>query len=255
MPADQRKIIGSTVHALACHVTALSECTRRYGSHNKKKLLDGVVLRVETKPTPMGRTSTLFVAKYKLGPDGVMKTKGINIRSVKARAAPLLPGEADREEDYISVPVAVVVPVRRGDDAGSTDTSTAVSALIASALEEDDDDDDDDDYTPPDTDDSIRPDQPDDLPDLESVHRCRSAAAATAPVQEPGTTAAVATTTAPVATVHEQEWFKPGQGGPIKLKKVTPCQWKVTNQFGDDVYPNSPASLRMSRLVLGWHVG
>jgi hypothetical protein len=249
MPADQRKIVGSTVHALACHVTALSECTRRYGSNNKKKLLDGVVIRVETKPTPTGRTSTIIVANYKLGSDGVTKLKGINIRSVKAGAAPVLSGEEDdTEEDTFSVPVNIIAVPARRDDA-SIDTSTAVTAsVLASVQRDDDDDDDDDDYhPPPDTDDSIIPNRPEDLPALEYDYP-RAAAAAAAPVQGPGTTAPVATTTAPVATVHEQEWFKPGQGGPIKLKKVPPRQWKVKNQFGDEVYPNSPASLRMSRL-------
>jgi hypothetical protein len=87
MPADQRKIIGATVHTLAAHVMALSECTRRYGSNNRKKLLDGVVIRVDTKLTRTGRTSTTVVAEYQLGSDGVTKMKGINVRSVKAGAA------------------------------------------------------------------------------------------------------------------------------------------------------------------------
>jgi hypothetical protein len=63
MPVDQRKIVGTTVHALAVHVTALSECTRRYGSNNKKKWLDGVVIRVDMKKTIRGRTSTTVVAE------------------------------------------------------------------------------------------------------------------------------------------------------------------------------------------------
>jgi hypothetical protein len=91
MPADQRKIIGATVHAFASHVTALSECTRRYGFNNREKLLNGVVIRVDTKLTRTGRTSTTVVAEYQLGLDGVTKTKGINVRSVKAGAAPLPP--------------------------------------------------------------------------------------------------------------------------------------------------------------------
>jgi hypothetical protein len=88
MPADQRKVIGATVHALAAHVTALSECTRRYGSNNRKKLLDGVVIRVDTKRTQTGRTSTTVVAEYQLGSDGVTKTKGSI--SDQPRLGPLL---------------------------------------------------------------------------------------------------------------------------------------------------------------------
>jgi hypothetical protein len=80
-----------------------------------------------------------------MGSDGVMKTKGINIRSVKAGDVPLLPGETEPEDDYISLLVAIEVHVRRGVGAGSTATSTAVTAHVASVLEDDEPDDDDDD--------------------------------------------------------------------------------------------------------------
>ena len=122
MPADQRKVIGATVHALAAHVTALSECTRRYGSNNRKKLLDGVVIRVDTKRTQTGQTSTTVVAEYQLGSDGVTKTKGINIRSVKTGAAPLPPPAPTAPAPEAVVPAAAANH-RRDDTA--TDATTA----------------------------------------------------------------------------------------------------------------------------------
>ena len=78
MPGDQRKVYGETVHALATHVTSLTECNRRYGSNNKKTWLDGVVIRVENTKTKTGRLSCLIVAVYKLGSDGGSKTKASN---------------------------------------------------------------------------------------------------------------------------------------------------------------------------------
>jgi hypothetical protein len=123
MPADQRKIIGATMHALAVHVTALSECTRRYGSNNRKKLLDGVVIRVDTKLTRTGRTSTTVVAEYQLGSDGVTKTKGIHVPSVKAGAAPL-PPTPPAPAPEADVPAAAVNPTHDGGTV--TDATTAI---------------------------------------------------------------------------------------------------------------------------------
>jgi len=37
--------VGARVIAKVCHVTALSECSRRYGSNSKSKILIGVVLK------------------------------------------------------------------------------------------------------------------------------------------------------------------------------------------------------------------
>jgi hypothetical protein len=112
------------VHALAAHVTALSECTRRYGSNNRKKLLDGVVIRVDTKLTRTGRTSTTVVAEYQLGSDGVTKTKGIHVPSVKAGAAPLPPTPPAPAPEADVPPAAAVNPTHDGGTV--TDATTAI---------------------------------------------------------------------------------------------------------------------------------
>jgi hypothetical protein len=122
MPVDQRKIVGTTVHTLAVHVTALSECTRSYGSNNKKKWLGQVVIRVDTKKTITGRTSTTVVAEYQLGLDGVMKTKGIDVRSVKAGAAPLPPAPPAPE-------AAAAAAAAAGNSGRYNDTETIATTL------------------------------------------------------------------------------------------------------------------------------
>jgi hypothetical protein len=67
-------------------------------------------------------------------------------------------------------------------------------------------------------------------------------AAAAAPTPSQGMDSTV-----PVTTAHAQEWFEPGEET-IKLKSVPHRHWKMKNLFGEDVFPNSPALLRMSCL-------
>jgi hypothetical protein len=248
MPADQRKVIGATVHALAAHVTALYECTRRYGSNNRKKLLDGVVIRVDTKRTQTRRSSTTVVAEYQLGSDGVTKTKGINIRSVKAGAAPLPPPAPTAPAPEAVVPAAAANH-RRDDTATDATTATEDSSIVApvatatvetaAAAEEGTAGD-------PVVQHADEPQNggPGDLPEIRdadpNADRNLRGGGAAAPVEGPDTAV-------PLTAAHGQEWFELSEET-IKLKSVPRRQWKMTNLFGEDVYPNSPASLRMSRL-------
>jgi hypothetical protein len=241
MPVDQRKIVGTTVHALAVHVTALSECTRRYGSHNKKKWLNGVVIRVDTKQTITGRTSTTVVAEYQLGSDGVMKTKGINVRSVKAGAAPLPPAPpAPAPAPGAVVPAAAGNP-RRDDDTETiattlTQDSTTGDPVPTATV-----------VTAETAGDPARPgDRLERRVANANANRNLRSANANRNLRSAAAAAAAAAPT-PVTTAHEQEWFDPGEET-IKLKSVPRRQWKMKNLFGEDVFPNSPASLRMSRL-------
>ena len=50
-PADQRKVVGSTVHAKSMHVMAEAEYNRLYGSQKKVKMVEGVVFNVDQKIT------------------------------------------------------------------------------------------------------------------------------------------------------------------------------------------------------------
>jgi hypothetical protein len=71
------------VHALALHVSNLSECSRQYGSNAKSKLVNGRVISVQNTPTATGRTSTLVRALYKLDRETAKKAE-LNIRSVRS---------------------------------------------------------------------------------------------------------------------------------------------------------------------------
>jgi len=68
MPPDHRKVVGEQVHALAHHVTSLSECNHCYGSLSKTKLVPGIVEQVDVVPNANSNRSTTFiVAVYDLG--------------------------------------------------------------------------------------------------------------------------------------------------------------------------------------------
>jgi hypothetical protein len=80
---DTRRVEGGKVHALALHVSNLSECSRRYGSNTKSKLVNLRVISVQNTPTATGRTSTLLRALYQLDRE-TTKEAELNIRSVRS---------------------------------------------------------------------------------------------------------------------------------------------------------------------------
>ena len=75
--------VNDRIRAKALHVTSEAECSRRFGSNFKAKLLNGQVISVENKPTKTGRISWHVRAKYDLG-GGTSKVTTLNVRSVKA---------------------------------------------------------------------------------------------------------------------------------------------------------------------------
>ena len=82
---DPRRIVGRRVYAKAIHVTALSECARRFGSRSKTKEVAGTVLECIDRKTKTNRSSTYVKAVYTLG-GGTLKTVELNIRSVLKEA-------------------------------------------------------------------------------------------------------------------------------------------------------------------------
>ena len=50
-PVDQRKVVGSIVYSKAINVMTEAECQRLYGSKNKVKMVEGVVINVDQKST------------------------------------------------------------------------------------------------------------------------------------------------------------------------------------------------------------
>ena len=84
---DPRLSIGAFVEALAHHVSNLAECSRRYGSQAKSKIVPGIVVESRqeriSSATNAGRMRTLIVADYLLG-GSTIKRSVLNIRSVKS---------------------------------------------------------------------------------------------------------------------------------------------------------------------------
>lgn len=121
-PVDLRRIVGSEVHAKACHVTAMAECARRYGALKASKMLNGSVMSVENiRNATTNRTTTLVTAIYDLG-GGAMKCSKINIRSIHPGAAPI-----DDATITVSGPNSTItmemVP-RRLEEAGTFELTT-----------------------------------------------------------------------------------------------------------------------------------
>ena len=73
---------GDKVTAKAVHVTSLAECTRRFGTQNKTKMVNGRVLSVFTKKIATGRNSRCIRGRFDLG-GGALKVADINVRSIK----------------------------------------------------------------------------------------------------------------------------------------------------------------------------
>jgi hypothetical protein len=81
---DPRLYIGASVEAKAMFVTSLAECSRRFGTNAKTKVVPGVVVSFGQESTPgRNRASTFIIANFYFGVS-VVKQGRLNIRSVKA---------------------------------------------------------------------------------------------------------------------------------------------------------------------------
>jgi hypothetical protein len=88
MVSDSRRVVGSTVHAKALHVTNKAECSRRYGAGKTTKLLLGTVVQArEEQKAGNSRMTWMITADYDLG-GGDLKRAELNIRSVKEGKIP-----------------------------------------------------------------------------------------------------------------------------------------------------------------------
>ena len=74
--------MGARVIAKACHVTTLSECSRRYGSNSNRKLLIGVVFKISGDKLASGHLRMSLHARFDLE-GGILKFSEINLRSCR----------------------------------------------------------------------------------------------------------------------------------------------------------------------------
>ena len=83
-PNNPRCTIRTKIKIKAVHVTSLAECSRRYGTNKKTRILVGIVLEMEIGPkaTVLSRRRNFVVTRFYLGGES-MQVATINIRSVK----------------------------------------------------------------------------------------------------------------------------------------------------------------------------
>ena len=81
--------VGARVIAKTCHITALSECSRRYGSNSKSKLLIGVVFKISGDKLASGHLRMSLHARFNLG-GGILKSSKINLRFYRLAPGPIL---------------------------------------------------------------------------------------------------------------------------------------------------------------------
>ncbi|KAI2492447.1 Transposase IS4 [Fragilaria crotonensis] len=154
-PDDPRLYIGASVEAKAMFVTSLAECSRRYGTNAKTKVVPGVVVAFgqDSAPRPgRSRATTFIVADFFFGDNEVKRGK-LNIRSVKAVECSALHEELkvilQQRENPIAVasPAPAVaqeanvgvqeqqspqaVPARRDDHSSSATTPSSVRTAMA----------------------------------------------------------------------------------------------------------------------------
>ena len=70
---DPRLFIGTSVEAKAMLVTSLAECSRRYGTNAKTKVVPGLVVSFGQESAPPGRSRaiTFIVADFYFGDNDV----------------------------------------------------------------------------------------------------------------------------------------------------------------------------------------
>ena len=80
-PFDQRKAVGSTVHAKAINIMNEYECNRLYGSQKKVNMVEGVVVNVGQQITKQRRKQFYVISDYK-NTDGSVNMEMLHIKSM-----------------------------------------------------------------------------------------------------------------------------------------------------------------------------
>ena len=106
-----RFLIGECVTAKAIHVLHLSECSHRYGSDKKTKLLVGLVVTNVNIPTSTGRASWFVWVWFHIG-GGHTKLHKLSVRSVKKAPTPVIHEEEQEIPEEREIPDAVHIDGR-----------------------------------------------------------------------------------------------------------------------------------------------
>ncbi|KAG7349009.1 hypothetical protein IV203_011606 [Nitzschia inconspicua] len=117
-------MVGAKCQAKAYMVTDLSECSRRYGSSAKTKILEGVVLEsISMKNPNTNRTANYVRARYDLG-GGHLKDVTLHIRSVE-----VVSESVRANPSPVPVPLPVPPPVTAPAVAPSLSPPTSVAVV------------------------------------------------------------------------------------------------------------------------------
>ena len=90
--------VGARLVAKICHIKTLSECSRRYGSNSKSKLLIGAVFKTSGDKLASGDLRMHIHARFDLGGE-ILKSSKINLRFCRLTPGPILSPE------FIHLPV------------------------------------------------------------------------------------------------------------------------------------------------------
>ena len=93
MAPDLRNVVGSVVTCKATHITNLAECSRRYGSNAKTKILEGTVAElIVDRSNATSCAQTYVVGDWELG-NGRTKRVKVHIwfTFLKESAPPVVP--------------------------------------------------------------------------------------------------------------------------------------------------------------------
>ncbi|KAI2514171.1 Transposase IS4 [Fragilaria crotonensis] len=215
---DPRYVVGGLVHAKAWHVTSESECRRRYGSHAKTKLLNGVVTEVDTiRNGNNKRIATEITAFYTLGGRD-KKVRKLNSRRVKAGHVAAINSDSNG-------PVTELVTENRNTLQSTDDAETALvvgitaDTMLAELQSSDD--------------------------EVERAEEAAGAArAATIQQQQEGVRLSspqrreTRTTIPPVADVHGIQWFRATDCFTLHLNGNVPWrQWSIRTPVGETLIP------------------
>ena len=128
-PPDPRHVPGSIVHAKAFHVKNLAECTRRYGSLNKEKDVQGVVVNAKKeRKEGAARGQWMITADYDFG-EGDIVTKKLTKKLVTAGPVPV--SEDNQEESSAPLSSARPSSTTETSPQGQANSTSVVAAATA----------------------------------------------------------------------------------------------------------------------------
>jgi hypothetical protein len=86
--SNHRQIVASIVHAEAIYVTNEAECGRRYRRNKSTKLVQELIAEVHNAHSRTGRSQCFLTCDFAFGL-GILKSKSLNIRSIKLGLPPV----------------------------------------------------------------------------------------------------------------------------------------------------------------------